>query len=361
MPGLEPTDSMQNTSIPVTLQDIARVINVSTMTVSLALRNSPRVSQTRRREIQKLAHKMGYQLNIAARSLSTRPRRKAVSARASVTQTIAWINNWQNPRNLFTHKKYNLYWKGASAAAHHFGIHLQEFIVPHHSSFSKLEESLREQNIQTLLIPPHECACALDWSQFCWAGFSIVKIGHSLSQIPGNSVADNEFANSRLALHEISRKGYARIGFVSHELPGLFEAGILVSPSPSQSRIPVLHLLSDDPQKNLNDLFLWIQEHRPDAILSNIPDIKRMLLLLEHRIPEEIGLAVIHESTDTSLAGVFPHSEEIGWAAVETLLHGMANKGAFPIPKQILINGQWIDGRSLPDKNQYSSPKLQAC
>ena len=53
----------------ITIHDIARELDVSASTVSRALQNHPRISQTTRESVQKLASKYNYQPNIVASSL----------------------------------------------------------------------------------------------------------------------------------------------------------------------------------------------------------------------------------------------------------------------------------------------------
>ncbi len=56
----------------ITLKDIAKKLNVSTVTVSKALRNHPDISEERAKEIKNVAKKLGYIPNIAARNLSAK-------------------------------------------------------------------------------------------------------------------------------------------------------------------------------------------------------------------------------------------------------------------------------------------------
>jgi len=56
----------------ITLRDVARRARCSVNTASLALRNSPRISDERRREIQEIANKLGYIPNHAARNLRSK-------------------------------------------------------------------------------------------------------------------------------------------------------------------------------------------------------------------------------------------------------------------------------------------------
>lgn len=56
----------------VTLDDIARKINVSRVTISKALRGHPDISRETAKRVKKAAEKMGYSPNFAARNLSSR-------------------------------------------------------------------------------------------------------------------------------------------------------------------------------------------------------------------------------------------------------------------------------------------------
>ena len=53
----------------ITIHDIARELNVSASTVSRALQNHPRISETTRKAVQKLAARYNYQPNVVASSL----------------------------------------------------------------------------------------------------------------------------------------------------------------------------------------------------------------------------------------------------------------------------------------------------
>src|SRR5215212_4328880 len=57
--------------MPVTLEDIARTLNVSKMTVSRAINNHPEISAETRARILATARKMNYRPNQLARALTT--------------------------------------------------------------------------------------------------------------------------------------------------------------------------------------------------------------------------------------------------------------------------------------------------
>ena len=51
---------MSNPTYTVSMKEIAQEAGVSVSAVSLALRNSPKVSEKRRLEIEQIAERMGY-------------------------------------------------------------------------------------------------------------------------------------------------------------------------------------------------------------------------------------------------------------------------------------------------------------
>src|ERR1700741_5174622 len=64
-------DRSHKKAMPVTLEDIARALNVSKMTVSRAINNHPEISRATRARILATAEKMKYRPNQFARALTT--------------------------------------------------------------------------------------------------------------------------------------------------------------------------------------------------------------------------------------------------------------------------------------------------
>ncbi|MES2151420.1 MAG: LacI family DNA-binding transcriptional regulator [Pseudomonadota bacterium] len=63
---------MRKSDAGLTMEDLARVAGVSTITVSRALRDSPLVTAKTREKIRRIAEEQGYRLNISARNLRMR-------------------------------------------------------------------------------------------------------------------------------------------------------------------------------------------------------------------------------------------------------------------------------------------------
>src|SRR5437867_4282751 len=105
-------------SSQVTLKKIADAVGVSAMTVSLALRNDPRIRAPRRLLIQDTARRMGYRPNAMAKALV---HQRWHASDHPISAELAWINCWQEPKRLRSYREFDLCWRGATQAAEKCG------------------------------------------------------------------------------------------------------------------------------------------------------------------------------------------------------------------------------------------------
>ena len=89
-----------------------------------------------------------------------------------------------------------------------------------------------------------------------------------------------------------------------------------------------------------------------DAIITNMAEVPDLLQSMGVRVPEDIALAgttVLDMNID---AGIDQHPEEIGRVGF-LMLYSLINDGARGVPsifRQVLVEGSWVDGASLPDR-----------
>ena len=339
----------------ITLRDVAERVGVSMMTVSLALRGHPKIPAGRRAEIQSAAEQMGYQPNPNATALALQRRH---SMAHTVCAELAWLNHWQEPSRLRGYKEFDLYWQGASSAAKRQGFSLEEFAVGPGLSFRGLERILQARNIQGILVPPHGgmAGTAPDRSSIDWSRYSVVRFGYGLLDLPAHVVAGNHIQGTFLACERIRALGYRRIGytcFVGSSMRGkagvyLFQMNHLES-----ERLPV-HVIDREMnrEENLRHLQAWIRKNRPDAIFSEVAEMRGMLAEIGCDVPGDVGLATTSVLDGGVDAGINQHSEEVGAAAVETLLELIyRNETGLPaLGREVLVNGGWQDGATLPPR-----------
>ncbi|HSI86482.1 MAG: LacI family DNA-binding transcriptional regulator [Candidatus Methylacidiphilales bacterium] len=342
----------------VTLKDIASKLGVSHATVSLALKNHPRISKERRDEVHALAEKMGYQPDPMLSSLvAYRHSKRSIP----IHSAIAWINHWDKPDALRQLHEFDLYWQGASKAVERFGYRLEEFVWKKEMTARRMETILNTRQIRGVLIPPHQYQP--DWGDFHWQDFSVIRFGLSIKNIASHIVTSDQMQGVSLAAKTIHDYGYERIGFaVSNQFDKHLGGNHLAGYQAAQRIVPFQHVIPPlllpinpyQPKQAAAMLEKWITKYKPDAILTTDPLVPAMLHDLGMRIPEDVAVASTSLSDILSIdAGLDQNSEEIGRVAVETVISLInANDSSRPfIPRRILVASTWRDGKCLPRKN----------
>jgi LacI family transcriptional regulator len=334
----------------VTLRDIAKSLGVSHVTVSRALRDSPRISASVRKQVQAQAVEMGYRPNPMATALGHL--RFSVKSR-SVTAELAWINCRPESENVRRFKEFDFYWKGASETAKWFGYHLEEFICNADFTLARLGKVLMARGVRGILLPP-QSSLPSDWDAFPWEHFSVVRFGHSISRPRVHVVTSDQMSNSLLAFARVRARGYRRIGYASSwESSTHHKAGVLMEQSKLShlERVPPFALPPNGSKQSIQKMFAhWLKKANPDAILTDIAAMREMLLEAGLKVPEDIGLAVFSVLDGNADAGIYQNPEEIGKAAAEMLI-SLINHNHTGVPRicrELLIEGDWVDGTTLP-------------
>lgn len=343
------------TSPRVSLRDIAAETGVSHVTVSLALRGDPRISVERRREIAAVAERLGYRPDPMLASLSAyRQAKNPVGIRS----TVAWLNQWADPRQLRRFQEFDAYWRGARDYAERLGYRLDEFVIKPDLTPARLQQILLARNVRGILVPPH--GSGLELPGFDWDLFSVVRLGISVKQLRAHIVTSDQMNCAAVAFERMWEKGYRRIAYVTahpfeRNTGGNFRAGYL---SAQDAHVPLRsHLapltLSDQHRGPDTRLFRkWLRSTRPDAILCAIGYLPELMGSARCRVPEDVGVAALSLLDGHFDAGVDQNSVEVGRVAMATLA-GLIQQNERGIPqygRRILVEGRWVDGASLPPR-----------
>lgn len=329
----------------INLRDIAQALQVTAMSVSRALRNESGVSPKLRKRILAKAREMGYEPDPALSALQYYRRTRTAHP---ITSTIAWLNSATFPSSP------DLYWKGAFDEAEKFGYRLEKFDIGGPYPPSRVSNILRARNIEAVLLPNNSSEIIGDWSGFDWEHLSAVRLGCG---IEFHSVSSDEMGNAILAFNTIRKRGYRRIGFFGlRALEKRSGAGFLWAQTQEAEtdRVPIFLFSSSQAVEHQKGEFAqWLEQHRPEALLGEAPSAFALLAQLGYRIPEEIAAAstsLLYPSPPVD-AGIDPRAEEIGRLATQSLISLIHNhERGFPThPRQLLVQGQWVDGKSLPE------------
>jgi DNA-binding LacI/PurR family transcriptional regulator len=345
----------------ISQRDIALSAKVHFTTVSLALRNSPSLPEETRLRIQKLAVEMGYRPDPMLSALQAY--RKTVNPSRFVG-TIAWINTYKVPSQLYLAKFTLLYLAGARQRCEELGYKLEEFNLAGMSK-TRLSHIFQARNIQGLLLPPQPHNRS--HFNFDWENYSAVAFGYSLSRPRLHMVTNAQYSSSRMGVRILRKYGYRRIGFVTthnsdERTDQNFSAGYdaeerRIKPS---AQIPILILQDNDAAAQKKSFFHWYKKYRPAVILTGYDHIS--CFMEELKIPySECGLAllILDSSNENKFAGIDQNDRLIGRSAVDFLV-GMMHRNERGIPEtplRVLVEGKWIDGKTVFYQNKGKTAK----
>lgn len=315
------------------------------MTVSRALRNNPRVTVPLRKQIQKVADKLGYRPDPAVTKLMNhlRLRNKTglVAALAAVTSL---------PEALESHQSRKVR-ESARLRAEELGYRLELFRVTEPDRFNRqLERTLISRGIEGVLLLQMPTPVAMD--RFLeWDKFSAAVASPSVLSPEFPRVGANHFHNARLLCSEIARRGHKRIGFVGSDTFCVRTNEAFSAAAAWQNTVlggAVVRPLVFKTHSALGkELASWFKQERPDAIIAHFEDI---LPLLAEKIGVRPGGPVFVacssvDSASLACAGIDERHEVIGRKAVDVLT-GMLNrneKNTRMSHSSTMVDGRWIE------------------
>lgn len=334
-----------------TLEDVARRAGVHRSTVSLALRDHPRISEPVRRQIQALAQKLNYRINPLVSALMQSRR----SARKVKHLTLAYVTNYPTRFGWKpVHHNRPDYYPGAAERAIDFGYRLEHFwLAEPGMTASRLCDILTTRGIHGMLIgrlPPGQHALDLRWERF-----SCVALGMTLRSPSLHHVTENHFDTAWQAMQQCRERGYRRIGFAfteANDSPRVGDrwVGAYCAQQmhfPAADRLPVCNPESIDQETFTR----WFRRERPDALLVNhAGPVLQWLRDLGKDVPRDIGVVELEDHPSSGAAGVYYDPAKVGALALEMLV-GLMHRNETGLPSdahEILLSGDWHEGRTLP-------------
>lgn len=333
----------------VTMTDIAKEAGVHVTTVSLALRNNPRLPETTRKRIQALAEKMGYRPDPLLRALVAY---RATKSPRRNPPTIAYVTNWNSRWGWKQTTAHPDFYEGAQQKARELGYNLEHFWMREPGlTHGRLSRILLSRGITGLVLASHVREIDVD-IQFDWNQFSAVKIDYFPHRPIIANVTNNQLHIIRLATQKVMEAGYRRIGFVLDEgwditVDHLWSAGFLWEQQklPAKDRIPAYLFPNKEPLED------WIKRTRPEVILSKREFVLPTLEKLGMSVPGDMAFVDLFlDDFSGANAGVRQNHSTVGAQAV-AILDGLLQhniRGIPEIPLTTYVEGTWFDGASCP-------------
>lgn len=338
---------------PVTLVDVARAAEVHKATAARALNRDPRISTETRERVERAARHLGYRVNhLLSAWMSTRRRRVPVAS-----AVLAYVTGhptrygWRPPTSDLPN-----FHPGAAERARRAGYVVEDFWLREKGMTpERFIAILHARSIQGVLIGrmPGTDTTLLEYD---WRGFSVVALGLSLAAPIFNRVRENHFHTASLAAAQCYARGYRRIGLAFDRaddigrMNDMWVGGF----ASEQAKWPadvyrVPPLISRRPDRG--EFAEWFARHRPDVTLvSQAEPVRGWLAARGVVVPRDVGLVALRcYDPAAGEAGIYYDPAITGALAVEMLIGHMhrQERGVPDIPHEILLQGVWIEGKTL--------------
>lgn len=330
----------------VGLRDIAHALDVSLMTVSLALRNSPKVSAATRQRVRQTADRLGYRPDPELARLMTRLHGGTRSADRPLMAIVDISTSRLAPGAANYCEDVRL---GAMKRAEALGYLATCFhLVDYEGDLRRLLKVLHYRGIRgVLLLPPLspvELPAGLDWTPF-----SVIAASYAITPLQFHRVVPHQFIDMCRLLRLLESQGHNRIGAVFQQgfeerIHFHFTAAIKLHGHGER----ILRMKNQD-EISRAEVKAWLETARPDAVVCPFALKLQAAMPLRargERGPELVSLGVTERSpfacwderpaeigSDAAvlLAGMMQHNETgVPESPRTSMVHGAFHEPAAP-------------------------------
>ncbi len=327
------------------LEMVAKAVGVSSMTASRALRGEGRVSAETVARVKAAAERLGYRPNPLVQTLMAGIRDKRVVLQAG----IAWIEAYEagaRPEVLATVEN------GARKRAESLGFSLELVRVrAGEGDAATWRRVFRARGIRAGVVaplPPQLSTLDMPWDDFAFAA-----VGRSLMRPALSYVMAHHHHGVERVLAELGARGFRRVGLLlSKDMDRRVEHAALMAftfAGRKGAGMKTAYAFYDGWSQA--DFRRWIQTERPEVVLGGYPVVEKFLRDSGVEIPGEVGFATLSWRPDfVEQAGMRQRMAELGAVAVDLVVAQLHRneRGVPPVPKAVLIEGEWMEGATLP-------------
>ncbi len=338
---------------PMTVRALARQLGISATAVSLALKNSPRISVPVRERVQKLAKESGYVPNARLAELMDEVRR---SVSPVYRATLAAFSLYPEKEPWQTRLYLCDVLEGATQRALAHGYQLEYFWLKQPKmSPARFRAILDARGIRGLF-----CLGSMDPEETLPKELSKFAIVTFAASIPSklHRVTSHFGSDAQVLFDELLRRGYQRPGLsilrhgdrrTNHAYSATY-----LSTWERRLRPPPVPVLRSDVWDEAAFGY-WFTTNRPDVLVLHqspafIAGVTSYLKRQRLRIPREVGLALLDLNPDRKYySGICQDPNLMGATAAEMLI-GRVLLHDFQLPshpKVELVEGEWNEGRTL--------------
>jgi len=335
------------------MSDVAKKMGVHQTTVSLALRDHPRIPEATRTLIKETAKQLGYRTNpFVSAFVASRNRRGR--ARQAVLGYISADAPQHGGRNAV--KSYSDLFEGAHARAEELGYGLEHFwLGDPRLTRQRFNQITATRNIHGLLLAPlnmHSVTLDVDWDRF-----SVVAYGYSMQEPHVHRVYPDFYHGILDALSRCRAAGYQRVGLVLDENTDRKSDHLWLSGYLMEQRLaggvteiePLLMRGWDEPA-----FATWHARFRPQVVLGLNVILAAARIWARDRGPiarklRFVQLNVTDPDAPERLPGVLLDRRRVGATCIDQIV-GMIHRNEKGVPtraQHLLVESGWVDPEGI--------------
>ena len=337
----------------MSIRQIAKRAGFSPTTVSMALRNSPKISSATRVKIHRCARQLSYRPDAKVSELMARLRSNR-NGRGEAC--FAVISFYDSPRPWERTRHTTRIYQGMTEQATALGYRLEPLLLRAPGmSPRRFRGILDARGIEGLL-----CFGSPDLSEELpdeFDHYAIVTVGSSM-KTSLHRVTSHMFNDMTQALNEVCQRGYRRPGLVLGHDADMRSQHMYLSAylgwcnyAFAGAPIPVLRVRGIE----VETLRPWLDRHQPDVLVftHSCDTVSQFAAVLHDqgvRVPDQIGVAVVAQILEgTGFSGMQQNHTVMGARAIELLVGRIMNHdfGIPTSPRIEMVESQWINGASL--------------
>lgn len=282
-----------------TLQDVARAAGVGKTTVSLALRNNPKIPAATRERVQAAARQLGYRPDPAlARIAAYRWRTRETDSGTTIAY-IAMRHPWGGNEVHAASRR------GAAAQADALGYRFEVFRYEDYNSPENLGRVLYNRGIPGVIVGQIFVEGFAE--RFPWEHFSAVGCNLGYHRPPIHLVMPDLAHAVQRAWNEAMRAGAQRIGVALLTEPGAVDRfeklSALYYCQHNSDRDECASQVRSFAPRERGEFARWLDAFRPDVVLGFNNSVYWWLRECGRRVPDDVRFV----SLDTDEAGEPPH------------------------------------------------------
>ena len=334
------------------MRDVAREAGVSQPTVSRALRDDRRITESERVRIKAVAGRMGYRPNpfVAAFTAQVLHHR-----RSPHRATIALLD----ARPVGMSDMAAGYRLGAKERAEALGFRTEVLrLSALGGSLKRLRQVLDSRGIVGLLVlpVPHD----FDLTGFNFEGLAVATVDPTLHKPMIPRAEPGYFECMHTALAELQSRGYKRAAFcttsrevdsIGQQWLGAFTGWQALRPF-AMRMVPYVA-----PDYSEADFGRWLTTAKPDALVVN----SLFFLTWARKFglkPPKVGFVSLSAGPKWhKLSGMDQNGEVVGAAAVDMIVTRIYRNefGLLERPQRLVVQGTWFDGGSVRSRRVRAS------